>query len=80
MPTATSPQDAPQPTPQELAGRTLKMMREAHHVGLRELAALVGVSPSHLSRVERGERSAGDSLTARICDAIATLPAEGGAA
>ena len=50
-------------------------MREAHHVGLRELADRVGISASHLSRVEKGERAASDDLTERICDALAALPA-----
>lgn len=52
------------------------MMREAHHIGLRELASLVGISPSHLSRIEGGERAAGGELTDRICAVIANLPAE----
>jgi len=51
------------------------MMREAHRVGLREMAGLVGISPTHLSRVERGERVAGSDLTDRICSVIAELPA-----
>jgi transcriptional regulator with XRE-family HTH domain len=51
------------------------MMRQAHGVGLREMAVLVGVSPSHLSRVESGERAAGADLKDRLFDALATLPA-----
>lgn len=51
------------------------MMREAHEEGLRELAAKVGVSPSHLSRVESGERAASVDLIDRICAVIAELPA-----
>jgi transcriptional regulator with XRE-family HTH domain len=51
------------------------MMRNTHGVGLRQLAALVGISASHLSRVESGERPASPSLVNRICDAIAELPA-----
>ena len=67
------PQEVPQYTPQVLAGRTLRMMRETHHVGLREMAELVGISPSHLSRVEKGERAAGEELTERLCYVIAHL-------
>lgn len=52
----------------------MRMMREAHEVSLREMAAKVGISPSHLSRVESGERAAGVDLTERICDVIADLP------
>jgi DNA-binding XRE family transcriptional regulator len=75
MAAANSPQTFPYLTPQILAGRTLRMMREAHGVKLRELADLVGISPSHLSRVESGERAAGVDLTDRICEVIANLPA-----
>lgn len=57
------------------AGRTLRMMREAHGVSLRFIAAAVDVTPGHLSRVESGERPASDELTQRICDVIAMLPA-----
>lgn len=51
------------------------MMRQAHSVGVRELARLVGCSASHLSRVEAGERAASPELTERLLDAIADLPA-----
>lgn len=54
-------------------GRTFRMMRNAHKLGLRELAAMVEVSPSHLSRVESGERSAGPELYERLCDTFAVL-------
>lgn len=50
------------------------MMRKTHGVNLRDLAALVGISASHLSRVESGERPASQGLVDRICDALATLP------
>ena len=51
------------------------MMRETHGVGLREMASIVDISPSHLSRVESGERPATADLTKRLCDAIASLEA-----
>lgn len=62
-------------TPEVLAGQTLRMMREAHGVSLRAFSAVVGVSPSHLSRVESGTRGATANLTQRICHALAELPA-----
>ena len=78
MPLATPPQSDPQPesqpSPSVLAGRTVRMMRKAHGVTLRDMAALVGLSPGHLSRIESGERVAAPDLLNRICDAIATLP------
>jgi transcriptional regulator with XRE-family HTH domain len=67
-------QHSPNLTAEQLAGKTLRMMREAHQVGLRELAGLVGISPSHLSRVESGERAASPDLMDRICTAVAELP------
>lgn len=75
MTPAISPQLTPQLTPAVLAGRTLRMMRQAHRVNLRKMAERVGISASHLSRVESGERPATAELTARICDEIAKLPA-----
>lgn len=51
------------------------MMRRAHGVTLRAMAERVGISESHLSRVESGERPATAELTERICSEIAQLPA-----
>lgn len=59
---------------QVLTGRTLRRMRESHGVSLRSCATMVGVSPSHLSRVESGYRLATPSLTQRINAALAGLP------
>lgn len=50
------------------------MMRETHGVSLRRFAGIVGVSPSHLSRVESGDRVATADLTDRICTALSELP------
>jgi transcriptional regulator with XRE-family HTH domain len=33
----------------------LRAVREAHGLGLREVAALAAIDPAHLSRVERGQ-------------------------
>jgi transcriptional regulator with XRE-family HTH domain len=73
---ATSPQDTPQVSPQVLAGRTLRMIRETHGASLRQVADLAGISPSHLSRVEAGERPATAELTERLCAVLANLPRE----
>lgn len=75
MPTAKRPQERPQLSPLVLAGRTMRMMREAHHITLRDMAGRVGISASHLSRIESGERAAGEELTDRICQVIADMPA-----
>lgn len=50
------------------------MIRDTHHASLRTVAAAVGISASHLSRVESGERPATPELTRRITAALATLP------
>lgn len=52
----------------------LRMLRKKHKVSLRYLGAQVGISASHLSRVESGQRPAPQDLVNRICAAIATLP------
>jgi transcriptional regulator with XRE-family HTH domain len=38
-----------------LFGRTLQVLRLGRRLSIRRLAALVGVSPSYISRIERGE-------------------------
>jgi DNA-binding Xre family transcriptional regulator len=74
MPLAKQSQNESQPPGPVLAGRTLRMIRNTHGVGLRQVAKMVGISASHLSRVESGERPATPDLMNRICDALATLP------
>jgi transcriptional regulator with XRE-family HTH domain len=71
---ATTPLGDHNSPPRVLVGRTVRMMRKAHGVGLRELAAMVDVSPSHLSRVESGARVMSPELHERINEAIASLP------
>jgi len=36
-------------------GKILRREREMNKIGLREMAKMIGVSPTYLSRVERGE-------------------------
>lgn len=36
-------------------GETIRQLREAQRLGLRETATLVGISPAYLSRIERGK-------------------------
>jgi transcriptional regulator with XRE-family HTH domain len=74
MPLANIPQNESQPPGPVLAGRTLRMIRNTHGTSLRTVAAMVGISASHLSRVESGERPATPDLMNRICEALATLP------
>lgn len=74
MSPAKLPQNGSQPSPVVMQGETLRMLRKSHKVSLRYLASRVGISASHLSRVESGERQVSQSLVNRICSAIATLP------
>jgi HTH-type transcriptional regulator, competence development regulator len=36
-------------------GETIRQLREAQNLGLRETAAMVDISPAYLSRIERGK-------------------------
>jgi len=38
-------------------GDTLRELRVAQKLGLREMAGIVGISPAYLSRIERGKES-----------------------
>ncbi len=68
-----SPQ-ASQDAPHILAGRTWRMMREAHGMDRKTLALMVGVTPHYLGGVERGQRRAGPSLENRLKILFASLP------
>lgn len=47
------------------AARLLRRVREERGESLRSAAQGIGVAPSHLSRLERGEKSASDELRQR---------------
>lgn len=47
-------------------GPNIRHRREQSGYGLRRFAALVGVSPAHLSRIERGQRGAQPEVIKRI--------------
>ena len=51
-------------------GRILKQQRTVVPLTIRELAVKSGVSTSHLSRVERGERSPSASVLRRIAQPL----------
>jgi transcriptional regulator with XRE-family HTH domain len=48
--------------------KLLRALREETGRGLRQTANDLGVTPSYLSRVERGERSTNEELTKRVAD------------
>lgn len=58
-------------TPDQIVGRSLKLERVGAGVKLIDVAARVGISPGHLSRIESGERKADSAMIARIRVAIA---------
>lgn len=47
-------------------GPGIRAIRESLGISLRGLAADIGISPAHLSHVERGNRQASDMLIAAI--------------
>lgn len=53
-------------TEREKFGEKLRAEREAQEIGLRELARKLRVSPSYVSDLELGKRSASDALRAKL--------------
>lgn len=51
-------------------GAAIRDFREARGLGLRQLADLIGIHPSHLSRIESGQRGAGDRTIRRIAEEL----------
>lgn len=56
------------------AATLLRELREKRAVTLREVARGVGVAPSQLSRIERGERSASEAVSGRLADYYGVHP------
>lgn len=50
----------------EARGTTIRRKRQGAGRGLRAFAIQVGISPSHLSRIERGQRGAQPEVLDRI--------------
>ncbi|MDS0200240.1 helix-turn-helix domain-containing protein [Microbacterium imperiale] len=48
------------------AAAALREIRRRQGLSLRSAAAELGIAPSHLSRIERGERSVADSTAQRM--------------
>lgn len=58
----------PQPAPQPI-GVTMREKRiEVLGKGLREMAAILGIAPAHLTDVEKGRRTPSEPLLARISE------------
>lgn len=56
---------------QESFGQRVRRLREVRKIGLREAAAKVGISPTYLSRVERGDEKTPPAE--EVIRAVATL-------
>lgn len=63
-----------------LTGQEIRFLRKNAGISARELAALIGIDPAHLSRVENGHREAlgpaADKLTRAVVTAKVGLPDE----
>jgi transcriptional regulator with XRE-family HTH domain len=59
----------------QLSGARIRAERERRCIGLRTLAALVGISPAYLSRIERGQRGLSAEVSSRLEAALADAPA-----
>ncbi|MGV9271479.1 helix-turn-helix domain-containing protein [Kitasatospora sp. NPDC003701] len=57
-------------------GTTIRSRRERSGYGLRRFAGLIGVSPAHLSRIERGQRGAQPEVIKRIAEGLGAEIAE----
>ncbi|MCE7550870.1 helix-turn-helix domain-containing protein [Streptomyces thermodiastaticus] len=51
-------------------GQAIRRQREERGYGLRRFAEAAGISHSHLSRIERGQRGAQPEVMARIAELI----------
>jgi transcriptional regulator with XRE-family HTH domain len=51
-------------------GAAIRTIRQLRGFGLRQLAEVIGISPTYLSRIERDQRGASDSLRQDIADAL----------
>ena len=51
-------------------GSILRSRREANRRTLSDVAAEAGLSPAHLSEVERGRKEASSEVLAAVCDAL----------
>jgi transcriptional regulator with XRE-family HTH domain len=71
---ASRPEERSAPVP-PLSGAKFREERVRRGVGLRTLAALAGLSPACLSRIERGQRGLSAEVAERLEAALAEAPA-----
>jgi transcriptional regulator with XRE-family HTH domain len=56
------------------AAELLRELRESQGRSLRVVASTLGVAPSHLSRVERGQRTVGQELGSKLAHYYGVSP------
>lgn len=57
-------------------GEKIKVLRETHRIGVRELGRMVDVSAMHISNIEKGKSSASAEIILKIAEALQTSPDE----
>lgn len=70
---STNTATSAQPAPDTLTAQTVKAIRKALGLSQGEFGALLGITASHLSRIENGARPAGSALIRRIYDVLVDL-------
>ena len=63
-----------------LTGKEIKFLRKNVGIQAKEFAALIGVDPSHLSRLENGKTATLSSATDKLARAVVAAAADGEAA
>ena len=71
------PEPQPEPRPQEplwreVLGRRLRLLRQEQQETLSETAARAGISPQHLSEIERGRKEPSSEMIAALAGALGT--------
>lgn len=60
-----------------LTGKEVKFLRKNFGIQAKEFAALIGVAPAHLSRVENGKTDAFGAATDKLARAVAVAASDG---
>ena len=58
----------------KVLGRTIKILRKAKGITQDTLAVEAGMSPSHLQRIETGERQPTEAALLAICKCLGIFP------
>ena len=61
---------------EEVFGANMRRLRKAQGLSQEQLAHDVGLAPSYLGQLERGQRSATLGVVQRVCERLGAAPAE----